>query len=131
FLREARAAVKIRSEHVARVTDVGTLETGEPFMVMELLEGRDLARVLDDRGTIDREDAVGFVIQACEAIAEAHGYGMVHRDLKPSNLFLARQPDGEAIVKVLDVGISKRLGGVDSLAKSPSAMRVVRYMSPE
>src|SRR3954465_9187612 len=87
FDREARAAVKIKSEHVARVTDVGTLENGAPYMVMEYLEGRDLSSVVKS-GQVPVLDAVDYVLQACEAIAEAHRLGIVHRDLKPANLFL-------------------------------------------
>src|SRR5262249_1800653 len=83
FAREARAAVKIKSEHVARVIDVGTLETGAPYMVMEYLTGADLAQVLQSQGALSVEDAVEHVLQASEAIAEAHVLGIVHRDLKP------------------------------------------------
>src|ERR1051326_8983161 len=107
FQREARAAVKIKSEHVARVSDVGQLENGAPYMVMEYLEGSDLSDVLKQRGSLPVEEAVQYVLEACEAIAEAHALGIVHRDLKPSNLFLAKRPDGRSIVKVLDFGISK------------------------
>src|SRR6478752_489071 len=109
FAREARAAVKIKSEHVARVSDVGTLENGAPYMVMEYLDGSDLAAWLTQRGRLPVEQAVEFVLQASEAIAEAHSLGIVHRDLKPANLFVTRRPDGALSVKVLDFGISKRL----------------------
>ena len=109
FLREARAAAAIHGEHVARVLDVGELAEGAPYIVLEYLEGEDLARVLRDGGPLSVEVAVGYVLQACEAIAEAHAAGIVHRDLKPSNLFLARRPDGSPLVKVLDFGISKAL----------------------
>src|SRR5271168_2704525 len=86
FAREARAAVKIKSEHVARVTDVGQLENGAPYMVMEYLEGSDLATWLQDRGRLPVDQAVDFVLQASEALADAHALGIVHRDLKPANL---------------------------------------------
>ena len=110
FLREARAAVRLQSEHVARVLDVGTLETGAPYMVMEFLEGADLSRVVaGDAARSPIDEAVDFVLQACEAIAEAHALGIVHRDLKPPNLFLTRRADGAPLVKVLDFGISKTL----------------------
>ena len=94
FLREARAAVKIKSEHVARVSDVGTLETGAPYMVMEFLEGADLSNILQQKGVLGIEDAVDYILQACEAIGEAHSYGIVHRDIKPANLFLGKRPNG-------------------------------------
>jgi serine/threonine-protein kinase len=107
FVREARAAVKIKSEHVARVIDVGKLENGAPYIVMEYLEGRDLDVWLEERGVLPLEQVVEFVLQACEAIAEAHALGIVHRDLKPANLFCVRRADGLLSVKVLDFGISK------------------------
>ena len=102
FGREARAAARIHSEHVARVIDVGTLPTGAPYMVMEYMEGEDLERVLARSGPLPIDVATGYVLQACEAIAEAHALGIVHRDLKPANLFLAKRRSGGPIVKVLD-----------------------------
>jgi serine/threonine-protein kinase len=135
FAREARAAVKIKSEHVARVIDVGNLENGAPYMVMEYLEGSDLSEVLKQRGRLPIEEAVQYVLEASEALAEAHVLGIIHRDLKPSNLFLARRPDGRAIVKVLDFGISKvraANGMADAaMTKTSSVMGSPLYMSPE
>jgi eukaryotic-like serine/threonine-protein kinase len=131
FLREARNAVKIKSEHVARVSDVGTLDSGAPYMVMEYLEGRDLADTLEKAGVLAVPDAVDYIIQGSEAIAEAHSYSIVHRDLKPANLFLSKRPDGSPIVKVLDFGISKGGGQVDNLTKTTAAMGSALYMSPE
>src|SRR5262249_6105565 len=107
FLREARAVVRLKSEHIARVLDVGTLEGGEPYMVMEYLEGTDLQALGRERGTVPLEDACEWTLQACEALAEAHAQGIVHRDIKPANLFLTRGPGGRPLVKVLDFGISK------------------------
>ena len=104
FAREARAATKIKSPHVARVSDVWTLESGAPYMVIEYLEGQDLAAMIRDRGALPFADATEFVIQACDAIAEAHSLGIVHRDLKPANLFCVRGADGLLCVKVLDFG---------------------------
>jgi eukaryotic-like serine/threonine-protein kinase len=136
FEREARAAVKIKSEHVARVSDVGTLENGAPYMVMEYLQGSDLADWLRQRGPLPIEQAVDFLLQACEAIAEAHSLGIVHRDLKPANLFVIRRPDGSTSVKVLDFGISKMRGGSASvpdvsITKTSTMMGSPLYMSPE
>ena len=131
FIREARAAVRIKSEHVARVSDVGTLENGAPYMVMEFLHGADLSQVLTTRGVLPIEDTIDFVLQACEAIAEAHGLGIVHRDLKPANLFLSKRPNGNPIVKVLDFGISKVADAVENLTKTTAAMGSALYMSPE
>jgi serine/threonine protein kinase len=131
FLREARAAAKIKSEHVARVSDTGTLEHGEPYMVMEYLEGKDLSQVLETTGPMALEDAVDCLIQGCEAIGEAHSYGIVHRDIKPANLFLTKRPDGQPLVKVLDFGISKMQDAVESLTRTTAAMGSALYMSPE
>ena len=132
FGREARAAAKIRSEHVAKVTDVGTLPDGSPYMVMEYLDGEDLEHVLR-RGPMAVSVAVGYVLQASEAVAEAHALGIVHRDLKPANLFLASRPSGAPIVKVLDFGISKATTGTSEaqLTKTSALMGSPLYMSPE
>jgi serine/threonine protein kinase len=138
FLREARAVVALSSEHVARVLDVGTLDSGAPYIVMEYLAGRDIAQALRESGRFTVAEAVAFVLQACEAIAEAHALGIVHRDLKPSNLFVARRLDGSPLVKVLDFGISRapELGsiasrGVPSLTASGLMIGSPLYMSPE
>jgi len=133
FLREARAAVRIRSEHVVRVSDVGRLPSGAPYLVMEYLEGEDLSQRLE-RGRVPIEDAVDYVMQCCEAMHVAHRAGIVHRDLKPANLFLTQRPDGSPIIKVLDFGISK-VGGAEaaqlSLTRTQTMMGSPLYMSPE
>jgi serine/threonine-protein kinase len=136
FLREARAATRLRGEHVVRVYDVGTTPNGSPYLVMELLEGKDLGRILDETGRLPVDDAIDYVLQTCEALAEVHGIGIVHRDLKPPNLFVTRGPDGLACVKLIDFGISR----VDSpllpsdtfsLTGPDVAMGSPRYMPPE
>src|SRR5256885_11586613 len=109
FRREARAAARIKSEHVVRVLDVGNWEGNAPYMVMEYLDGRDLAAELRARGTLTAKECVDYLLQAIDALAEAHSLGIVHRDLKPENLFLSRRPDGTRTVKVLDFGISKTI----------------------
>jgi serine/threonine protein kinase len=106
FMREARASAKLKSEHVARVLDVAELPDGAPYLVMEYLDGSDLSAVLKKRGPLPVEDAVEYLLQAGEAIAEAHALGIVHRDLKPSNLFVIARPDRSLAVKVLDFGLS-------------------------
>ncbi|HKO48936.1 MAG TPA: serine/threonine-protein kinase [Polyangiaceae bacterium] len=136
FMREARAAVRIKSEHVARVSDVGVLESGEPYMVMECLEGLDLSDWLQQRGVLPVEQAVEFLLQACEAIAEAHALGIVHRDLKPSNLFVVCRADGLWSVKVLDFGISKvtpsgAAAADASLTGTAAVIGSPLYMPPE
>ncbi|MGK4004261.1 protein kinase [Sorangium sp. So ce1036] len=135
FLREARTAARLQGEHVARVFDVGTTEGGVPFMVMEFLSGLDLQQVIDTRGPLPVQDAVDYVLQALEAVAEAHAAGVVHRDIKPSNLFLAEHADGTRRIKVLDFGISKGQG-LDSpaepgLTSTKQVMGSPGYMSPE
>jgi serine/threonine-protein kinase len=136
FAREARAAVKIKSVHVARVSDVGTLETGAPYMVMEFLQGQDLSAVIRDRGALPYADAVDLVLQACEALSEAHALGIVHRDLKPANLFLITAADGSPCIKVLDFGISKLISADSSghdygMTKTHAIIGSPLYMSPE
>ena len=136
FLREARAAARLQSAHVARVSDVGTLDDGRPYMVMEYLDGADLAQVLAGSGPLPVSDAVDYVLQAAEAIAEAHSLGIVHRDLKPSNLFLMRRRDRALHVKVLDFGISKVQGKSGTMTdggmtRTSALLGTPLYMSPE
>ena len=136
FLREARAAVRLRSEHVARILDIAELPTGLPYIVMELLEGSDLAAVIYASAPLAVDDAVDYVLQTCEAIAEAHALGIVHRDLKPENLFVTRRRDGAAWIKVLDFGISKVIAGLESRQSGArvttrESMGSPTYMSPE
>jgi serine/threonine-protein kinase len=123
FAREARAAAKIRSEHVARVYDVGVLPDGVPFIVMEHLAGQDLADVLQARGPLPIKVAIEYVMQACEALAAAHASGVVHRDIKPENLFLTNHAQGLDFIKILDFGISK-------VALAPGKRGFVRTMMP-
>jgi eukaryotic-like serine/threonine-protein kinase len=135
FRREARAAAKIHSEHVARVFDVGLLDERVPYMVMELLNGNELEIEMERRGALPVGEAVGYLLQAIDAVAEAHAAGIVHRDLKPTNLFLAQRPDGSRIVKVLDFGISKSLGTGRprevALTRTAAFVGSPLYMSPE
>ncbi len=132
FLREAQSAVKIRSEHIARVIDVGTMETGQPYIVMEYLAGADLAEVLQRQGPLPMDHAVEYVLHACEALADAHSLGIVHRDIKPANLFLTTKNDGTPFIKVLDFGISKITGGdAQNLTRTRGMMGSPLYMSPE
>src|SRR5499427_6473237 len=137
FAREARASVRIKSEYVARVFDVGSLPDGQPFMVMEYLEGKDLADVLRDEGPLPVKRAVEYVMQACEALAVAHAAGVVHRDVKPENLFVVQQSQGLDSIKVLDFGISKvALTGSVFETKMPAVKTMMPmgspvYMSPE
>ena len=132
FEREARAAARIKSEHVTRVFDCGKLDDGTPFIVMELLAGIDLHKHSAARGPLPFSEAALYVAQACEAVAEAHLYGIVHRDLKPANLFLTRRADGSPLVKVLDFGISKMADEADeNLTATTDVLGSPLYMSPE
>jgi serine/threonine-protein kinase len=135
FRREARAAVKIQSEHVARIVDVGTMSGGIPYMVMEHLSGHDLSIELERNGKFKIDDAVDCVFQTCMAMAEAHSKGVIHRDLKPANLFLTSRADGSRLVKVLDFGISKSIqnDSMPQMALTRTSIMVGSplYMSPE
>src|SRR5215468_5144695 len=131
FLREAQAAVRLKSEHVARVIDVGTFDNGAPYMVLEYLDGVDLAHFPRAQLTVGL--MVDFMLQACEALAEAHALGIVHRDIKPANFFVTRGPDGAHLVKLLDFGISKAPTGQQdrNLTATMMVMGTPAYMSPE
>ena len=139
FLQEGQAAAKMKSDHIARVRDVGTLDNGAPYLVMEYLEGEDLGFVLRAKGTIPIDIAVGYILQSCEALADAHSAGVIHRDLKPGNLFLARKNDGTSVIKIIDFGISK-VGvtgdglppiGNGEMTETAMMMGSPLYMAPE
>jgi eukaryotic-like serine/threonine-protein kinase len=135
FEREAHAAAALQSDNVTRVIDMGVLPEGTPYIVMEYLEGEDLAARLASQGHLPIDQAVAYVIEACDALSEAHALGIVHRDIKPANLFLARRPNGSVRVKVLDFGISKMsvnsTGKQMSLTGTGAVMGSPLYMSPE
>jgi len=135
FLTEAKASALLRSDHVVHVSDVGTLDSGLPFMVMELLDGEDLSQVLESEGNLAVEQAVDYILQACEGLAEAHAARIVHRDLKPGNLFRARRPDGSDTIKVLDFGVSKALSkdirAEGTVTTTDAVFGSPLYMSPE
>lgn len=132
FQREARAAARLHSEHVCRVLDTGTLGDGTPYLVMEHLDGCDLATELLKRGRLPLADAVRHVRQTCAAVSEAHRAGIVHRDLKPANLFLHVTPTGERLIKILDFGVSKSSTHQGlSLTRTAALVGSPIYMSPE
>jgi eukaryotic-like serine/threonine-protein kinase len=136
FLREARAAAKLKSEYVTRVLDVGILESGAPYMIMEYLEGSDLAKVIAQFGPMPPTYALRLFRQACAALAEAHAAGIVHRDLKPQNLFLTHTTNGSPRLKVLDFGISKSSETGSSkaghaLTSASAVLGSPLYMAPE
>jgi eukaryotic-like serine/threonine-protein kinase len=136
FLREGRAATKIRDEHVCRVIDVARADSGLPYMVLELLVGEDLGQLVDRSGPLPVDRAVDYVLQSCEALTRAHALGIVHRDIKPENMFLTRSSAGEPLVKILDFGISKmrdpdaeKKAGVVTTAQA--VLGSPCYMAPE
>ncbi|MDB4941255.1 MAG: serine/threonine protein kinase [Labilithrix sp.] len=132
FLREARIVAKLQTEHVARVSDVGTLETGAPYIVMEYLDGEDLAAVLLREGPLAPVRVVDYVLQVLDALAEAHACGVVHRDLKPANLFAASRHGAPPVLKVLDFGISKEVTlAPNALTQTTNTLGSPVYMSPE
>jgi serine/threonine-protein kinase len=132
FMREARIAARLTSQHVGKVLDVGLLDDGETrYLVMEYLDGQDLDAVLRARGGLPISEAVNYALQVCEAVAEAHKAGIVHRDLKPANLFLTKLADGSPCVKVLDFGVSKLNDGGAELTQERGVLGSPLYMSPE
>jgi hypothetical protein len=131
FLREAQANVRLRSEHIVRVLDVGTLASGTPFMVMEYLEGNDLNQILCHHGPQLPSVVCDLMLQACEGMAEAHSMGIIHRDIKPSNFFITQRPDGSMLLKILDFGISKSQVAVSDLTGTQTVMGTPTYMAPE
>ena len=132
LMREARLAAQLR-RHVAQVFDCGMLETGEPFIVMELLSGRDLYAVLRDSGPLAPNELASVMLQVCDGLSEAHEKGIIHRDLKPENLFCATEPDGTAVIKIVDFGVSKQLSGarIRSQTNPTESVGSPQYMSPE
>lgn len=132
FVHEARAAAQLRSENVCRVWDVETTADGVPYMVMELLEGRDLQSIIK-MAPLDAATAAHYVLQACNAIAEAHGLGIVHRDIKPANLYRTYRADGTTLIKVLDFGVAKVQPKDEDhgLTQTQTVMGSPGYMSPE
>jgi serine/threonine protein kinase len=133
FEREAASASQVKSPHVVQILDHGVSDAGLPFIVMELLEGRDLAAHLEEFGRIPVEDASEIVAQLCRALTRAHERGIVHRDIKPHNIFLCDAGGGELFVKLLDFGIAK--GGtvekLDEKTKTGTMVGSPYYMSPE
>ena len=134
FMREARASAQLQSENVCRVIDVGRVEeTGIPYIVMEYLQGQDLSRILKSQGPLAATTVAEYMLQAIQALAEAHAVGIVHRDIKPGNLFVTERPNGKPLVKVLDFGVAKAPTGSEdfSLTRTHNVMGSPGYMSPE
>jgi serine/threonine protein kinase len=133
FLNEARTAASLKDQHIARVHDVGQLDSGEPYLVMERLDGIELEAFMEQSGPLGECEAVDLVLQVCQGLAEAHAAALVHRDIKPANLFLSRRADGRYTLKILDFGISKRLlqRSTKRLTDPAKSLGSPWYMSPE
>ena len=137
FAREARAVMRLKSDHVAHIHDVGNTDEGVPYIVMERLEGEELGAALDRRGHLDPGEAAALILQACDVLGEAHAEGIVHRDIKPANLFMVPRPEGPPLLKVLDFGIARfapHATGDDQPVSATGAATVIgspNYMAPE
>jgi serine/threonine-protein kinase len=138
FDTEAKAAARIKSRHAVSVIDHGVAESGQPFIVMEYLDGQSLEQAVKARGRLPFEEVVEVVVQVARALEQAHAAGIVHRDLKPDNIFLAKDSEASRfgwVVKVLDFGIAKvvhddNVGGVGT-TKTGMVLGTPLFMSPE
>ena len=137
FLAEARSLARVRSEHVARVFDVITSDAGDPVIVMELLEGENLARVIEKKALPPQDRMIGWMIETCSGLAVAHANGIVHRDVKPGNIYIADVIGGRRMVKVLDFGISRLALTTTREQPVPTTLAELKlfgtpmYMAPE
>jgi serine/threonine protein kinase len=133
FAREASVAAAVKSPHVVQVFDHGVTPEGDAYIVMEMLDGRDLAQHLAANGPMAPRDVAALVAQVAKALGKAHQVGVVHRDIKPDNIFLCDADGGELFVKLLDFGIAKRdQHKVTSAATTTGAVvGTPYYMSPE
>jgi serine/threonine protein kinase len=132
FKQEATIAAEITSDHIVETFDAGIEpHTGTPFLVMELLQGEELAQVLKERGRLSPADVVTLLAQAALALDKTHAAGIVHRDLKPENLFITQRDDGSIRLKVLDFGIAKVVAQGGKSNNTTRALGSPLYMSPE
>jgi serine/threonine protein kinase len=132
FLREARIATSLQSDHIVRIHDVDSDEDGTPYMAMELLEGEELSKRLKRLGTLPIAESVTYTLEMCSALAEAHAKNFVHRDLKPGNMFLAQRWGGQEVLKLLDFGISKvQTPAAIELTGDGTSLGSPAYMAPE
>jgi serine/threonine-protein kinase len=130
FTREAKAAASISHPNVVQITDFGSLPSGQPYFVMELLVGDSVNTVISKGGPLPAARAVRMLMQIVDALAAAHAAGIVHRDLKPDNIFVCKTPSGDELVKVLDFGLAK-VAGQSRLTKAGLVFGTPHYMSPE
>jgi serine/threonine-protein kinase len=135
FLREAKAAAAIGSQHIVDITDVGRKDNGTPYLVMEYLEGKDLAVLIEQEGPMDQSRAAFLAVQICRGMAAAHERGIIHRDLTAKNVILTRREDGAEWIKILDFGIAKvletSLKSTKNLTGAGMTLGTPHYMAPE
>jgi len=132
MLREASAAGRLQHPNVIEVYDFGTTESGEPFLVMELLTGQTLESLLEQRSRLDVVRAAAVGVEVARALSVAHAAGIIHRDLKPANIFVHEEMERVRVIKVLDFGVSKHVGadpGTATITGVP--IGTPAYMSPE
>lgn len=134
FTQEARSAGILSHENIIVIHDFGQNDLGQPYLVMELIEGESLSDIIKARGKLPASHAIDLFLQTCEGIAHAHDKGVVHRDIKPSNILTAKQADGSVQVKVVDFGLAKPThaeGGLESITQTGEVFGSPPYMSPE
>ncbi len=131
FRREARISGEIGHPHIVTVFDFAEADDETPFLVMELLEGRDLETTLASEGPLELRRALAIARQVGSALQAAHNRGIIHRDLKPPNIFLCAAEAGADLVKVVDFGISKIIGSSSVVTRTMATMGTPGYMSPE
>ncbi|MEQ9081005.1 MAG: serine/threonine-protein kinase [Sandaracinaceae bacterium] len=137
FKQEARSASRIGNDHIVDISDFGTTPSGASYFVMELLEGEDLAEVLQREGQLPLARAADIILQCCKALGAAHSKGIVHRDMKPENIFLTERDGRHDFVKIVDFGIAK-MSDIETdgapgrkLTKTGMIFGTPEYMSPE
>lgn len=133
FRREATMVGELTNPHIVQVLDYGRLEDGRVYLAMEYLEGESLQAMLARLGRVSVDQTLDVLLQACEALGEAHSLGYVHRDLRPKNLFLARRATESNFLKVLDFGLAKAVDLTQTAANTTLGLTFgdPRYMSPE
>jgi serine/threonine protein kinase len=130
FVREARTLARMRSEFVCRVLDFGSLDTGEPFLILEFIEGHSLATVAAHE-SLSLETMIDFVAQGIAGLAEAHRWKLVHRDIKPSNLLVASVQGGRRQTKVIDFGLVRTSDAEAIVTRGDGVLGTPEFMSPE
>jgi tRNA A-37 threonylcarbamoyl transferase component Bud32 len=130
FQREAEVTGRLGSEHIVEIIDVDS-DDGQPFLVLELMEGESLSARIASRGLLELAEARAIVEQLARGLQVAHEAGVVHRDLKPENVFLCRHADGRLLVKILDFGVSKIRGNATQITQEVAILGTPDFMSPE